>query len=270
MKKRRIIPIVALALALILVLSGCKSQEQLAQTSQNAQVQPVPDVYVTNEAEKSPDVIVVHGSGETTLVPDMATFTVRIKTEDVEAAKAQQLNTELSDAVIAALKAAGVADKDISTAGLNLDERYDYSKDTPELMGYAMSHQLNVTVRDIDKLSGAISAAIAAGATSTYNLELTVSSSDSAYADALKIAVASAKVKAEALATALGVKLVPVPVKVNETSASYSPSTYRDYEMAIPQTGAVSAAEDNGASVSMGELKVNADVEVTYEIAAGE
>ncbi len=264
--------VVALVMTLILALSGCKSQEQLAATSQTPQTQPVPDVYVTNEAEKSPNVIVVRGSGETTLMPDMATFTVRIKTEDAEAAKAQQLNSELSDAVIAALKAAGVADKDISTAGLNLDERYDYSKDTPQLLGYTMSHQLNVTVRDINKLSNTISAAIGAGATSTYNLELTVSSSDSAYADALKIAIASAKVKAEALAGALGVQLVPVPVKVNETSASYSPSTYRDMELAVPQTDGLTAAAtaDNGASVSTGELKVNADVEVTYEIVAGE
>lgn len=267
-KKHGVIAALALVCALMLLLSGCKSQEQLAQTAQAANPQSVPDVYVTNEAEKTPSVIVVRGSGETTLIPDMATFIVRIKAEDAEAQKAQQANTELSDAVLAALKADGIDDKDISTLSLSLDEKYDYSKDVAEVTGYTMSHEINVIVRNIDSLPQIISDVIAAGATSTYNLQLTVSSSDSAYADALKIAVASAQAKAEALAAALGVKLVPVPVTVNELSSSYSPSTYRDMDLAVPQTDGLTAAAtaDNGASLSTGELKVNADVEVTYEI----
>ena len=198
--KKKLVVIGAAALCMAL-LAGCKSEEQIAQNSQPQSTVISPDVHITQDASER-DTLTVSGAGEVRLTPDLASVSILINTTEQEAAEAQRINAELTEAVLASLKANGIQDADIKTESVSLSEEYNYEKSPAELVGYSMRNVLSVTVREIDSVGKVISDAIAAGATGTSNLAFTVSDSTGAYQDALKAAVAQAQGKAEATAEA--------------------------------------------------------------------
>ena len=69
--------------------------------------------------------------GETKIAPDMATITLGVMTEAPTAAAAMQANASQMSRVIAALKRAGLADRDIQTSQLNLSPQYRYEENAP-------------------------------------------------------------------------------------------------------------------------------------------
>ena len=66
--------------------------------------------------------------------------------------------------IIAAVKALGVAEADIQTTNLSLNPQYGNGP-TPKVVGYQISEQIEVTVRDLDKAGDVVDAATAKGAT---------------------------------------------------------------------------------------------------------
>jgi uncharacterized protein YggE len=63
--------------------------------------------------------------GEVKAAPDMATITFGVQTEAVTAQQAMRDNAAQMTRVVAALRRAGVAERDIQTSGLNLSAQYD-------------------------------------------------------------------------------------------------------------------------------------------------
>src|SRR5665213_1837571 len=97
--------------------------------------------------------------------------------------------------VIAALKALGIADKDIQTSNVSLQPTYDYSTNAnpPRITGYQLSNSVTVTVRDLAKLGDAIDNSLAAGATSIDGVAFRVDDQTAAEAQARQAAMAEAK-----------------------------------------------------------------------------
>lgn len=269
MTTTRKMAILLCALLAAALVSGCKTEEQMALDTQQPPTVVSPEVNITQEAKDDPETITVSGSGEVTLAPDTASVSIVIRTDDAEAAAAQTANAELTEAVLASLRANGVQDADVRTEGVNLNEVYDYEKSPAELVGYTMRSTLQVTVRDIEAVGAVITDAIAAGATSTHGLSFTVSDSSGAYQDALRAAVADAAGKAEAMADAMGLELNPIPLSVSEASHSYRPYAYDD--MAVAESAEMEPAANSSAisiPVSTGELSVTAQVSIVYTIAS--
>ena len=261
--KKKLVVIGAAALCMAL-LAGCKSEEQIAQNSPPQSTVISPDVHITQDASER-DTLTVNGEGEVRLTPDLASVSILINTTEQEAAEAQRINAELTEAVLASLKANGIQDADIKTESVSLSEVLNYKISPAELTGYSMRNVLSVTVREIDSVGKVNSDAIAAGATGTSNLAFTVSDSTGAYQDALKAAVAQAQGKAGAMAEALGVELSPIPASVNEVSSSYQPYLY-DNTFVEEAPEATSSPSANDVPVSTGELTITAKVNVVYEI----
>ena len=105
MKKKTIL--LCCALLCMALLCACKSEEQIAQTAQPQSTVISPDVHITQEASER-ETLTVSGEGEVKLTPDLATVSIMIKTTQKQAEDAQQKNAELTDAVLASLKANGV------------------------------------------------------------------------------------------------------------------------------------------------------------------
>jgi len=85
--------------------------------------------------------------GETKVAPDMATITLGVMTEGKTAAEAMQANATRMSAVMASLRKAGIADKDIQTSNLNLSPQYKYQENQPPLLvGYQASNNVTITV----------------------------------------------------------------------------------------------------------------------------
>ncbi len=173
--------------------------------------------------------VTVTGTATIRSAPDEAVVTLGVHTQAATAEEAVRENAEKMVAVLAALQDLGIAEQDVATAWINLWPQYSDSGLT--IVGYTAENQLNVTIRDMDKIGRAIDRAVAAGANLTSGIMFQVSE-DSAVADeALEGAVADARRKAELLAGAAGATLDDV-VTISETGYPVPPPIFYDRAVA--------------------------------------
>ena len=131
--------------------------------------------------------------GETRVAPDKATINLGVVTEAPTAAGALAANNEKMNSVIAALRKAGIAEKDIQTSGLNLNAQYDYvQNEPPKLRGYQASNQVTITVNDLAKLGAAVDATVKAGANQVNGISFGLKDPSAAENAARQEAVAQA------------------------------------------------------------------------------
>lgn len=164
----------------------------------------------------------VSGNGKVTVTPDTAHLSVGVQVEAISLSDANQQAADAMAAVIAAVKAQGVADADIKTQGFNINPVYDYDKDTGRsfIRGYQVSNTVEVKVRAIENTGSVIDAAVSAGgnAVRINNIYFSVEDLIGAQDDARELALLDAKAKAEQIARVTGVTLDKVSY-VAETSS---------------------------------------------------
>ena len=96
--------------------------------------------------------IVVLGEGQATVKPDMALLSLSVMREAMSAREALDANNKAMAEVIAAMKASGVADRDLQTAGVQISPRYDYinkpdGTQEAKLAAYQVTNTLSVRAR---------------------------------------------------------------------------------------------------------------------------
>ena len=170
------------------------------------------------------------------------------------AANARRMNQ-----VLAALKSAGIAAKDIQTSTLNLTAQYAYAQgQPPRLTGYQAANQISVTVHDLSRLGAAVDATVNAGANQVNGISFGLDDPTAAENAARLAAVKALQAKAELYARATGYRVSRL-VSLSE-GGGYAPSP--------PLPMATFAKREAAASpVQPGELKVRIDVTGLYELA---
>src|SRR5687768_2427988 len=94
-----------------------------------------------------PTMLTVAAEGRVERTPDVADLSAGVVTQASTASEALRLNAQRMTSVIAALKRAGIADRDIQTAGLNLNPQYLYRENQPpQLTGYQVMNNVSVRV----------------------------------------------------------------------------------------------------------------------------
>jgi uncharacterized protein len=144
--------------------------------------------------------VTVNGTGSVDAVPDIAAFAFGVTTEAKTAAAALAQNADAATKVIAAVKRAGIADKDLQTQSVSLSPRYTDRGD--EILGYTASNTVSAILRNLGNAGVVIDAAVAAGANNVSGPSLSRADTDALYRAALKEAVAAARTKAVALGEA--------------------------------------------------------------------
>lgn len=196
--------------------------------------------------------ITVNGVGRVSTVPDEAEFSLGVTTEGTTARRALAANSERMRALIGALKAAGVADRDIQTRDVSVGSDWDADGRSDD---FVASNTVSVLIRDLDRAGSVLDAATRAGATNVYGPSLTRANRDDLEAKALEDALANARKRAEALAAAAGVRLGAVTA-ISETGA------------AIPgpmELRALDAAA-TAPPIEKGTQEIQATVSVTFAI----
>jgi hypothetical protein len=212
--------------------------------------------------EEAQDTISVMSSGKVSAVPDKAQVTVGVFTIEKTAQKAQEVNAEKSDAVVAALLARGIEEKSIQTANYNIYPEYDYSKGDGVLTGYRVTNSLLVSDQSIDDIGGIITECVEAGANEVNDVRFYCSSYDDAYRQSMEKAIADAQAKAEAAAKAAGRELgriVSIIEGTQDTSARYSNTRMTVEEAAMDSVSA-------SMKVMPGETDIEARVTIVYEL----
>ena len=211
-------------------------------------------------AAETPQVphLTVTGEGRAEAVPDLAVVTLGVTTQGATAAAALAENSARLSAVLARLRAAGVADRDLQTSGLSLGPRYDYGDNRPpRLAGYEATNQLAVRVRALDTLGAILDAAVTDGANTLGGLAFSLSDPQAARDAALAAAVAEARRRAAIMAEAAGVTLGPV-LSISEQVAFAGPQP-------MPRMAMADAAP--AVPVAAGEVGYAATVTIVYGIA---
>ncbi|MBI2868742.1 MAG: SIMPL domain-containing protein [Chloroflexi bacterium] len=256
MKKLVIILLAALALLGVGLLAGCAPGQALGAT-------PATIGVSLNSAQQQG--IWVNGTGEVLAAPDIAILRLGIQSQEATVAEAQAKAAQAMDAVMQALAAKGVAEKDIQTQYFNIQRVTRYDRDTNQevVIGYQVNNVVSAKIRNIDAVGATIDAVATAGGDLTRidGISFSIDDPTAYYAEARVKAMANGKAKAEQLAELGGVTL-GAPTYISESSQMPPPvPVYRMAEGAMPAP--MPAIE---TSISAGEMKVIVSVQLVYGI----
>ena len=201
----------------------------------------------------------VSASADATRVPDVATISTGVVSQAADANAAMRANAAQMDKVMAAIRAAGIAERDIQTSGINLNPNYKYVENAPPtIVGYQASNTVNVKVRDLSKLGKVLDTFVEQGANQINGPSFEVDKPDEAYDEARIAAIKKAQARAQTYAKALGLNVRRI-VSISEGGASVP--------RPMPMLRAMAAdAEMKSTSVSPGESTLSVAVEVVFEL----
>jgi uncharacterized protein len=202
----------------------------------------------------------VSAHGEVKRVPDVAVISAGVVTQSANAATAMQENATRMARVIAALKRAGVADKDVTTSSISLSPQYRYNENQPPVItGYQASNQVNVRFRDIGKSGAVLDVLVKEGANQINGPSLVIDKPEAAQDEARIDAIKSARARADLYAAATGLKVKRI-VSISE-SEGYSGGPVPMMARGMMADSAMAKTE-----VMPGEQTVGVNLSVVFEL----
>lgn len=151
----------------------------------------------------------VTAQGQTTRVPDLATIRAGVVAQAPTAAAALADDAARMARVLAALKRAGVAPRDIATASVALSPQYRFAENTPPaITGYQASNSVSIRFRDVARAGNILDALVAEGANQIDGPDLSIDDADAALDEARTDAVKRARARADLYAAAAGMKVI--------------------------------------------------------------
>ena len=202
----------------------------------------------------------VSASADATRVPDVATISTGVVTQATDANAAMRANAVQMDKVMAAIKAAGIAGKDIQTSGINLSPQYRYvENEAPKITGFQASNTVNLKVRDIARLGKVLDALAAQGSNQINGPSFEIDQPEPVYDEARLAALKKAQGRAETYATSLGLRVRRI-VSISEGNGG----GFRPMPMMMAQAKSMDRAEST--SVSPGETTLSVNLDVVFEL----
>src|SRR3989344_6103754 len=229
--------------------------------------------------QNMPHEITVSGEGKAYLKPDVAMVSFGVSTQEMKSQDAVNKNNEKMNAVIAAVKAAGVEEKDIQTTYYNLTPLYDYppviypmgpvrsdmAVGAPSyegggrvFRGYALEQQVSVKIRNFDIINTVLDKATAAGANTVGQLNFTVDNPEKARSEARAAAIKNAKEKLDMLAKDSGLRVG----KLVNISEGYGGG----YPMYAASPIAMEKSDTIAPDIQVGQQEINVSVTLTYQV----
>ena len=200
----------------------------------------------------------VSSRAEARKAPDIATFSAGVVTQAADGNAALRQNAEQMNRVLAAIKAAGVADKDVQTSGISLNPQYRYEENQPpRITGYQASNTVNVKLREVAKMGKVLDALVASGANQVNGPSFGIDDPEPLYDRARLDALKAARARAETYAGALGVRVRRI-VSISEGGA-VMPSP-------MPRMAMMKAEAYDSTPVAAGESSVSVNLDVVFEL----
>ena len=197
--------------------------------------------------------VITSGDAIVSKKPDLALISVGVESQQATASAAQQDLASKAGKLIARVKALGVPDKDINTAGYSIGPNYVQPDNT--INGYRAYEQLLLKWHNVDNVGKALDALVQEGGATQISVGFTLADPKAAQAEARSLAIADARSRAQAMANAAGVKLGNV-LRVSDLAVSGYPSANYDIKGTAPAS----------SQVPVGQLDVQVSVEVDFAI----
>jgi uncharacterized protein YggE len=220
-----------------------------------AQAQSGPAYSIPSDAT----ILSVSADAESRRVPDVATLSAGVVTQAVDGNTAMRQNAEQMNKVVAAIRGAGIAEKDIQTSGINLSPQYQFKEgEAPRITGYQASNTVSLKVRDIAKLGKLFDLLAAQGANQINGPSFEVDQPEPAYDEARVAALKKAQLRAETYARTLGLRVRRI-VSISEGRGG-------GVRPVMMMAAAPRARAEMDTSVSPGETTLSVTLEVTFEL----
>ncbi|MDP4574841.1 SIMPL domain-containing protein [Qipengyuania sp. G39] len=197
--------------------------------------------------------------------PDMATISTGVQTDAATAVEALRRNSAEMERLVALIRALGIPARDIQTASINLNPRYDYNNrgdQPPRFLGYQASNQVTVKLRDLDRVGEVLDAMVEAGATNINGPQFSIEDDEAVKAQARSNALERGRAQAEEyarLAGYSGVRLLQVAEAIRGSSGSMAKD-----EAIVVTASRVAAAPP--PPVAPGVVSTGVGIALTYEM----
>jgi uncharacterized protein YggE len=208
----------------------------------------------------APTTLTISAEGRVTRAPDIAEVSGGVVTTAPTASAAMSENATKMTAVVAAIRRAGIADRDIQTTGLNLQPQYRYENNqAPILTGYQATNTVSLRLRKIADAGKLLDTLVGVGANQINGPNFRVDDSATALDEARLQAVVTARKRAELYARAAGMKIRRI-TQISE-SGGYQPEPR-------PMLMSMRAKSDAEAAppVEPGEVALTINVTMVFEL----
>ena len=214
-------------------------------------------------------VLNIAAEGKSTRTPDLAVFSAGVTTQAATAGAALSENANRMTAVIASLRKAGIAERDIQTSNLSVNPVYGQPKRLPDgsfdqqeqiIVGYQATNQVSVRQRKLDSYGKVIDTLVANGANQVNGPTFQIDNADGAMDEARIEAMKKARARADLYAKAAGLRVVRV-LSISE-NAGWSPP-----QPQVMFARADMASAPKSSPVAAGELEMTVTINVSYELA---
>lgn len=202
--------------------------------------------------------LAVSAEAEARRVPDVATVSAGVVTQATDANAAMRANATQMDKVMAAIRAAGIAQRDIQTSGINLNPQYKYVENqNPTIIGYQASNTVSLRVHDIARLGKVLDALVASGANQVNGPAFEIDQPEPVLDEARRAALDKAQARAAMYAKSLGLHVRRI-VSISEGGGN-RPGP-------IPAMAMARAKAESDTSVSPGETILSITLDVVFEL----
>lgn len=219
-----------------------------------------------NAAVPAPAIAPVQGtllniasSAEARRVPDVATLSAGVVTQATDGNSAMRQNAQQMDRVLSAIKAAGIAERDVQTSGVNLSPQYRYAEnEAPKITGYQASNTVSLKVRDLARLGKVLDALAAQGANQINGPSFEIDQPEPVYDEARLAALKKAQARAQTYATSLGLQVRRI-ISISESSGG-------GFRPVMMRAAVASMSADVATPVAPGESSVSVNLDVVFEL----
>jgi uncharacterized protein YggE len=206
--------------------------------------------------------VVTSGTSSVDATPDIATLAIEVSVSSKDAAQAKKQVDERVAQYFDFLQKNNIEKKDISAANLRTQPEYDYLKTGESVLkGYRAVRQVQVTLRQLDKLNELLDGALKSGLNEIRSVELGVAKPDVYREQARQKAIENATQQAASLAKGFNAKLGPV------YSIRYHVANYQPMPVARMYKSAGAAAESDAAQTyEQQSIHFDDQVDVVFEL----
>jgi uncharacterized protein YggE len=232
---------------------------------------------VAQGSTPNPRTISVSGEAQVNVVPDQVIITLGVETVDRVLATSKAKNDERMTAILDVIKRFEIPQEKVQTDYIGIEPRYTSTYAQSDFIGYFVRKNVVITLTDLTKFEGLLSALLESGANYVMGVNFRTSDLRKYRDQARELAITAAKEKAEALAGALGQK-IGKPLTISEEPVgywSYYSSWWGGYgsgggmsqnvmQNAAPSGG--NGAPDASTTIAPGQIAVTARVNVIFEL----
>ncbi|MGB8664757.1 MAG: oxidative stress defense protein [Serratia inhibens] len=206
--------------------------------------------------------VVTSGTSSVDATPDIATLAIEVSVSSKDAGQAKKQVDERVAQYFDFLQKNNIEKKDISAANLRTQPEYDYLKTGESVLkGYRAVRQVQVTLRQLDKLNELLDGALKSGLNEIRAVELGVAKPDVYREQARQKAIENATQQAASLAKGFNAKLGPV------FSIRYHVANYQPMPVARMYKSAGAAAETDAAQTyEQQSIHFDDQVDVVFEL----